>query len=302
MNTTRRQLPFHVLLICCLSAFRCSAAETPPPLTEDQKIEKLIRLVETSDMTFNRNGTDYDGKAAADHIRQKLAAADPKPKTALEFIDTIASRSQMSGKEYTVKLRDGTVMTSAQWLKKQLEILTSPTKAESPESTKSSGVNLSSTGIREIAIIDAKTKGIHEIAIIDAKTKPEGTTGDVELENGVKFQYRIATGGNSVEFKAITALECRIIAKNLLESISKITLKMDPGETARLAQSSIVVSYDVKSKTIMLNLKESLPEIISVNGTLELIRRNNDSSGEPKTYSITPEKPVRISDAGDIRQ
>src|SRR3982750_2509568 len=70
-----------------------------PRLTEQQKIQALISSIETlKGAVFIRNGSEYDGKKAADHMRAKLKYAGDKIQTAEEFIDELASKSSMSGK------------------------------------------------------------------------------------------------------------------------------------------------------------------------------------------------------------
>jgi hypothetical protein len=73
------------------------------PHEQDARIDFLIAtLTELSDATFVRNGQEYDGKAAANHLRTKLRAAGERVQTAEEFIATCASASSMSGIKYQI--------------------------------------------------------------------------------------------------------------------------------------------------------------------------------------------------------
>ena len=99
-------------------------AEEKKQLTEPQKIDALIGAVEKlKDAKFVRNGKEYDGKAAADHMRRKRKSAGDKVKTAREFIDRLASKSSASGEPYKIKFKDGKEVTSAEFLTKELDAL-----------------------------------------------------------------------------------------------------------------------------------------------------------------------------------
>src|SRR5215217_4690839 len=93
-----------VTLFVLVTAFLASAVQTPAhgdsrragsdDDQERQKIERLISSVQSlKDATFVRNGTEYDGKTAAEHVRTKWKAAGSKIKTARDFIRLAASKS-----------------------------------------------------------------------------------------------------------------------------------------------------------------------------------------------------------------
>jgi hypothetical protein len=112
------------LLFLCLPFFSFAA------LTELDKIEKLIVTIQESNVTFIRNGQSYNSTDAARHLRDKLAQAAnswfaPKKSdwTAVMFIEKIASKSSISGKNYLIQLPDGTVMKSKDWLYDKLKII-----------------------------------------------------------------------------------------------------------------------------------------------------------------------------------
>jgi hypothetical protein len=98
-----------------------------PRLTEQQKIQALIASIETlKGAVFIRNGSEYDGKKAADHMRAKLKYAGDKIQTAEEFIDELASKSSMSGKPYQIRLPDGRTVNSADYFHAELRKLEAP--------------------------------------------------------------------------------------------------------------------------------------------------------------------------------
>ena len=84
------------------------------------EIDELISFVQASGVRFIRNGTEYSGAEAADHLRDKLAAAGDRVKTTDDFITGIASKSYISGKPYLVKFPDGRTQPMGDWLRAHL--------------------------------------------------------------------------------------------------------------------------------------------------------------------------------------
>jgi Family of unknown function (DUF5329) len=81
---------------------------------EEQRINFLLNSVETAKgIVFIRNGSEYDGAAAAEHLRDKLAYAGERVKTAEQFIQYCASESSMTHRKYAVRLADGSTVDSA---------------------------------------------------------------------------------------------------------------------------------------------------------------------------------------------
>src|SRR5512139_2442518 len=76
---------------------------------EQKKIEFLISSVENlKEAKFIRNGSEHDGKEAAEHLRMKLQKAGGKVQTADDFIRLCASKSSITGKPYMIRSSDGT--------------------------------------------------------------------------------------------------------------------------------------------------------------------------------------------------
>jgi hypothetical protein len=91
-------------------------------LSEQDKIDYLIGTIEQLDgAQFYRNGTWNDAKTAADHLRMKRSKAGNRIKTALDFIDKIASESSMSGEAYKIKYADGKIVTSKEYFTGKLK-------------------------------------------------------------------------------------------------------------------------------------------------------------------------------------
>lgn len=99
-------------------------------LTELEKIEKLIVAIEQANVQFIRNGQAYPPNEAAQHLRSKLDQAAnswfaPKKSdwTAVMFIDKVASKSSLSGKDYLIQFPDGKQVTARAWLMEKLKII-----------------------------------------------------------------------------------------------------------------------------------------------------------------------------------
>jgi len=94
------------LLLAPLSgAARADERKAP---TEKEKIEALLKAVEQmTDAKFVRNGTAYEGKAAADHMRRKWKKVEKDVQTARDFIRLAGTKSYESGEVYKVRFKDG---------------------------------------------------------------------------------------------------------------------------------------------------------------------------------------------------
>jgi Family of unknown function (DUF5329) len=89
---------------------------------EKKKIEYLISSIENIEgAKFIRNGTEHDGKEAAEHLRSKLKSAGDKVQTADDFINLCASKSYISGKPYKIKSSDGKTINSEQYFREKLK-------------------------------------------------------------------------------------------------------------------------------------------------------------------------------------
>ena len=96
---------------------------------ERNKIEYLITSIEHIEGgRFIRNGTEHDGKEAAEHLRSKLKSAGGKVQTADDFIRLCASKSFISGKPYMIRSSDGKTINSEQYFRKKLKEYNSTAK------------------------------------------------------------------------------------------------------------------------------------------------------------------------------
>ncbi len=111
----------NVLIGADTAVFALSPDDAPAPLSETEKIERLIDAVESlSDAVFVRNGAVYPASEAAQHLRSKWAWQSSEIDTARKFIDLAATRSSTSGEAYVLRFGDGREIPSAEFLDAEL--------------------------------------------------------------------------------------------------------------------------------------------------------------------------------------
>ena len=99
----------------------CSVVANAQDTVERKKIDYLISSVENlQGAKFIRNGSEYNGKEAAKHLRMKLQNAGVKVLTADDFIQICASKSSISGKPYMIRLSDGKTIKSEEYFREKL--------------------------------------------------------------------------------------------------------------------------------------------------------------------------------------
>jgi hypothetical protein len=113
------------LLAALLLAWATLGAATPSP-EEHRVIQTLIeRVGKTTAMTFLRNGNPHTAAEAAQHLQAKYAHFKDRIVTAEDFIDLCASRSEMSGKPYMVKMGNDVPVEASAFLTKELRAVRS---------------------------------------------------------------------------------------------------------------------------------------------------------------------------------
>ena len=111
------------LLSLVLGGFALLAHATPSD-AEERLIDTLIqRVSKMSSMVFLRNGSEYNAADAAKHMQAKYDHFKKELATAEEFIERCASRSEMTGQAYKVKLTGGTVRDANEFLHSELRAL-----------------------------------------------------------------------------------------------------------------------------------------------------------------------------------
>ncbi|MCB1171912.1 MAG: DUF5329 family protein [Leptospiraceae bacterium] len=118
------------LISLALSGSLTHPAHAQPGLSEERKIELLIRSVENSNNTFIRGGSEYSAQEAGSHMRMKWSRAGKKRvNTARLFIKYIASESSLLGTPYYMKKPDGTKIKSRDYLLQRLHEIESQGKS-----------------------------------------------------------------------------------------------------------------------------------------------------------------------------
>ena len=96
---------------------------------EKKIIEYLITSVEKLEgAKFIRNGSEFNGKEAAKHLRMKRDYAGVRIRTADDFIRLCASKSSVTGKPYTIRSADGKTMKSEDYFRMKLKEFNSAVK------------------------------------------------------------------------------------------------------------------------------------------------------------------------------
>lgn len=94
------------------------------PAKEKQKIEALInQLGALKEAQFVRNGWTYEPATAVRFLRGKWDANSSDVKSARDFIDKVATKSDTSGKPYLMRFNDGKEIPSREFLLAELKKL-----------------------------------------------------------------------------------------------------------------------------------------------------------------------------------
>jgi Fe-S oxidoreductase len=107
-------------------------AQAAPSAAEEKLIDTLILRVSKMDaMIFLRNGNEYNAADAAKHMQAKYDYFKKELVTAEDFIDRCASRSEVTGQAYKVKLANGAVRDANEFLNSELRALRQQAKKSS---------------------------------------------------------------------------------------------------------------------------------------------------------------------------
>jgi len=122
------------LLCLVLGLTLAPAACAAPPVIAQTEINYLLGFIEGSACEFFRNGSWYDAKKAAAHLRDKyeFLATGNRIQTAEDFIEEAATQSSLSGRPYQVRCGSDQAVTSNQWLRDVLERYRAHTRPGAP--------------------------------------------------------------------------------------------------------------------------------------------------------------------------
>ncbi|MGJ3703316.1 DUF5329 family protein [Variovorax sp. AFSI2.2] len=115
---------FRTALFAILLAAVAALAQATPSASEQKLIDTLIlRVSNMKTMTFMRNGDEHNAADAAKHMQAKFDHFKDEIVTAEDFIDRCASRSEITGKPYQVKMPNGAVRDAKEFLTAELRTL-----------------------------------------------------------------------------------------------------------------------------------------------------------------------------------
>lgn len=97
-------------------AFASPGQAAPPPEVRAE-VDFLLSTVAGSGCEFYRNGTWYDAKAAAAHLRLKYDALLQRDliHDSMDFIERAASQSSLSGRPYAIRCAGDAPVSTRQW-------------------------------------------------------------------------------------------------------------------------------------------------------------------------------------------
>jgi uncharacterized protein DUF5329 len=87
-------------------------------MSETDKIEALLTVVERTDAVFVRGEKEADGHTTARQMRNRWHWQTSSIKSARDFIRVM---TQLGGQQFRVRLRDGTEMKAADYLAGELD-------------------------------------------------------------------------------------------------------------------------------------------------------------------------------------
>ncbi|WP_395348820.1 DUF5329 family protein [Variovorax sp. UC122_21] len=116
--------PLRRALLAALLGTAAAFAHATPSESEHRLIDSLIqRVARMGSMTFLRNGSEYNAADAAKHMQAKYEHFRKEIVTAEDFIERCATRSEMTGQAYRVKLGGGAIKESGEFLRAELRSL-----------------------------------------------------------------------------------------------------------------------------------------------------------------------------------
>lgn len=88
-------------------------AQADDASTMNLEIDYLLDAVGSSRCVFIRNGREHAASAAKEHLQTKRKRGRRHFDSADEFIERLASRSSLSGKDYSIRCNDEVVTANA---------------------------------------------------------------------------------------------------------------------------------------------------------------------------------------------
>ena len=113
----RRNSGNTILLVLLLGSITAQADES----TMDTEIDFLLDTVVSSHCLFIRNGKEYSAPEAREHLQMKRKRGKRHYSDTEEFIEKIASKSSLSGKDYLIQCGEAPQQTANEWFSALLQ-------------------------------------------------------------------------------------------------------------------------------------------------------------------------------------
>lgn len=113
---TQASRRFASILVIFLTLFVTTKALALSPEEKIRTEALLTELGKQQNLTFTRNGSGHSAPEAESHLRLKLGKTEKRLQTTEQFIDNVASKSSITGKEYQVTDAQGKVTSANQYL------------------------------------------------------------------------------------------------------------------------------------------------------------------------------------------
>jgi hypothetical protein len=111
--------PSSAVLCLMVGLALAPVARAAPPAIAQTEINYLLGFIENCACEFFRNGSWYDAKKAAAHLRDKYAmlATGDRIQTAEDFIEQAATKSSLTGQPYEIRCSGEKAVVTNQWLR-----------------------------------------------------------------------------------------------------------------------------------------------------------------------------------------
>lgn len=110
-----------LVILLALAWVPMAGAAPPRDPAAEAEIRHLLQFVRQSQAVFIRNGRTYPPEEAAAHLQRKQDHHQAQISTAEDFIRLAGTRSLFTGEAYQVRLEDGTILESRDWLTAELD-------------------------------------------------------------------------------------------------------------------------------------------------------------------------------------
>jgi hypothetical protein len=118
-----RRRCLRIATLALLSAMAPLAAATPSEQEHKLIMALIARVQGMTTMKFLRNDEAHNAAEAAEHMEAKYKHFNKEIVTAEDFIERCASRSELTGKPYLVKLADGKTREARAFLMQELRAM-----------------------------------------------------------------------------------------------------------------------------------------------------------------------------------